>query len=221
MKLFFASPFIIPLFIRLVLVLILCQLITQCGAAPWNQIPVKTTSQLITAVSKSAISANTIKYKGRYDSIPVAHLSEARQRWLQLLESKAQRWQAQNITSYEIKVSYQKGFWNPDEVYTYTVKNGEVVQWTFEARECGDSKCNKGATKSGENHPTYFGGNTLTIVGLFEVVRSLLKDGYWNDDVTYNIVFDPEFGYPSSINQNSVRASDVAVDWDVVYFKVI
>ncbi|MBN9391179.1 MAG: hypothetical protein J0I20_24330 [Chloroflexi bacterium] len=144
-------------------------------------------------------------------------LQESRQQCLQSLDRNIQKWKAKNVAGYDITVFYQGTFFQPNEIYSYTVKNSQIVQQNFEGREC--ASCTTASPKPVQMTPTYSNGKDLTIDGLFQVVRLRAGIDPWIMDTYLKVTFEPEYGYPTTITFNSFRYSDSSYDWAVTSMK--
>jgi hypothetical protein len=108
-----------------------------------------------------------------------------------------------------------KGTWNPVQIFSFTVKNNQIVQ---QSNQNTDPVC----CDKGTPYPTSrsFDARQYTITGLFGTTDYLIKRD-WNEDTAFQVIFNDYYGFPQKITNDSNRYSDIQEIWEVLEFKVV
>jgi hypothetical protein len=171
-----------------------------------------------TATIAPTSTLEDIDQRGLFSYVPTTQIEQAKQQWLKRIELNEQLWKAKNVTNYQIEISYHKTPWPPGELYSLTVRNGQVVQTSYSlvaCQSCGDKTLPtpNAATR------TFKDDATFTVPGLFELSRSSINNNWVDDNRVFGIGFDATYGFPKSITLEQYHGTDNGIYWKVESFK--
>ncbi len=120
-----------------------------------------------------------------------------------------QKWQQQNIVSYQVKVQVVESIWHL-QTYTITVREGQVVS--------SSTECSPAPAESGKCTVKEFDASDYTIPGLFSTADEQAKS---KPSRYVQISYDLTYGFPNHIAYDDPQIYDEDFSLSVKEFNVL
>ena len=128
---------------------------------------------------------------------------------LSQIDAAQTQWQAQEITSYRVKVLAVRGTWHAQS-HQITVKDGQVVDES--------ASCTPAPAEMGECEVEPFDAQDYTIPALFALAQSKVQAGQAQH---IRLTFDPSFGFPNLLSSGDPEIIDGGEVWRVMAFEAL
>lgn len=143
-----------------------------------------------------------------------ANIENVKKQWEVSLNQSRQKWEAKNITSYDLQLAYTDTSWKPITLFRVTLKDNQVVEHT---RQLTSSFAGQKFTPGPVETNVLAAG--YTVPGLFDLAQSLVRGNWTEGETRFQIRFDPEYYFPSDIILDNEHYTDLQQVWEVKTFK--
>ncbi|MBN9390185.1 MAG: hypothetical protein J0I20_19315 [Chloroflexi bacterium] len=145
---------------------------------------------------------------------PSANIESVKKQWEASLNQSRQKWEAKNITSYDLQLAFTDTSWKPITLFHVTLKDNQVVEHT---RQLISSFAGPELTPGPVETNVLAAG--YTVPGLFDLAQSLVESNWTEGETIFKIQFDSEYYFPSKIYLDNEHYTDLQKVWEVKMFK--
>jgi hypothetical protein len=149
-----------------------------------------------------------------FGTVTSSNVGAIKKQWEDSLNQARQKWEAKNITSYDLQLTYTDTSWKPITLFHVTLKDNQVVEHT---RQLTSSVAGQKITPGPVETNVLAAG--YTVPGLFDLAQSLVRSEWTVGETRFQVQFDPEYYFPSKISLDNERYTDVQQVWEVQMFK--